>query len=161
MRLGTLRSDLAFECLFGLYYLSPCTFRVNAVQSSSNSMTFPGISHRGINIYWTTRGIQIGLCVLPSEYCGTIYSQSCASQSHLYLTVLELFFTLTTAVAQHRQTSFPDFLLNFRNFSDFFPNQYQIPWLFQVSVQPNILMHSDHCDTERVLEPVFRCIFIS
>jgi len=44
------------------------------VQSSSNFLTFPGISHRGLNIYWTTRGIQTGLRVFLGEYCDTIGS---------------------------------------------------------------------------------------
>jgi len=56
------------------------------LQSSSNSSTFPGISHRGVDIYSTIRGIQTGLRVLLSEYCGSIGSPSCAFQ--LYLTVL-------------------------------------------------------------------------
>jgi len=84
------------------------------LQLSSNSLTFPGISYRSINIYWTTRGIQTGLCVLPSEYCGTIGSPSCACQ--LYLTELQLCLFRdhlncgSTPQANHNSLTFPNFL---------------------------------------------------
>jgi len=57
---------------------------------NSNSQNFPGISLRGINIYYTKppEVYKTGLCVLPSEYCGCTGSPSCACQ--LYLTVLRL-----------------------------------------------------------------------
>jgi len=47
------------------------------------SPTFPGISSGGIYIYKTIRGIQTGLHVLLSDYCGTMCSPSCARQLHL------------------------------------------------------------------------------
>jgi len=43
-------------------------------------LTFPGISHGGINtLDWMYTEVHRGdLCVLLSEYCGTIGSPSCA-----------------------------------------------------------------------------------
>jgi len=99
--------------------------------------TFPGISHRRSDIYYTTRGIQTGQSVLLSEYCGTIGSPSCACQ--LYLTV-------------HGSCSF----CHYRNcvttgkpqFSWLFPDQCQIPWIFQV------FQVGGHCKTATLTKSI-------
>jgi len=67
--------------------------------------------------------LQTGLCVLPSEYCGTICSPSCAYQ--LYLTVLGLYLfcddhrQTTIFVSSPRLFNFPDFSLTNLKFPDF------------------------------------------
>jgi len=67
-----------FQCRYCKY-----THSVATLQTSSNCPTFPGISPRGINIYYTTRAIQTDLRVCVGEYCGKIGSPSCAYQLHL------------------------------------------------------------------------------
>jgi len=98
--------------------------RVVTLQVSSNYLTFPGISHRGINIHYITRGIQTGLHVLLSEYCGTTGSPSCACQ--LYLTVLRLclFCDYCNCITCYGQTHISP---TFRNFPDFYLTNVKFP----------------------------------
>jgi len=76
--------------------------------------------------------LHTGLRVLLSEYCGIISRSSCARQLHLTALRLCLFCDHgncgSTAVTAQENHNFPDFLT-----PGLFPDQCQIPWLFQVS----------------------------
>jgi len=100
---------------------SPVCRMVN-LQFSSNSPTFPGISH----IYYTFiiyllnhhgyTVLQAGLCVYS---CGSTCSPFCAChlKYHLKYSSYVDFVTIITAVAHHRQTTISRTFPNFPDFS--------------------------------------------
>jgi len=97
------------------------------IQSSSNSSTFPGISHRGINSYQTTRGIQSGLPIVLSKYCGTIGSPSCACKLMFMLCLFCDYRNCgSTSQANHSFMLFP-------NFPDFSLTNVKFPDCFRFS----------------------------
>ena len=73
-----------------------------ATLQSLNSPTFPGISHRGINIYLTTSGIQTGLRILLSEYCGILLAVHLVQVNFTeHYSDYVYFVTIATVVKHH------------------------------------------------------------
>jgi len=118
--------------------------KVATLQSSSNSPTFPGI--------------QTGLRVILSKYCGIICDPSCACMStFLNSTPVPVYLVIiATAVAQHSQITisrtfpnFPDFSLTDVKFPDFVRFPGCPDDCHPESKQRQLHFITDWCTTER------------